>query len=138
MLYWADPEKELLKANHVNPDFVRWELHRVWVVEGTLKPGKRHLYGKRTFYLDEDSWAAALSDSYDNRGQLYRVGMNYLVQQYDVPCLFPDAFAVFDLVTKSYAINALPAPGQKGILYPGHAFPAKDWTADSLSGGGIR
>ena len=138
MIYWTNHEKDLLKANHLNPDLVRWELHRVWVVEGTLKPGKRHLYSKRTFYLDEDSWAAALSDSYDGRGQLYRVGMNYLVQQYDVPCLFPDSFSITDLVTNSYAINALPAPGQKGILYPGKAFPAKDWTADSLSAGGIR
>ena len=138
MIYWTNHEKDLLKANHLNPDLVRWELHRVWVVEGTLKPGKRHLYAKRTFYLDEDSWAAALSDEYDGRGQLYRVGMNYLVQQYDVPCLFPDSFSITDLVTNSYAINALPAPGQKGILYPGHAFPSKDWTADSLAGQGVR
>jgi len=138
MLYWADPEKELLKANHVNPDHVRWELHRVWVVEGTLKPGKRHLYSKQVFYLDEDSWAASLADKYDGRGQLYRVGMNYITQQYDVPCPFPDAFSITDLVTNSYAINAIPTRGQKGILYHDKPFPAKDWTADSLSGGGIR
>ena len=138
MLYGSNHEKDLLKAHHPNPDLIRWELHRVWVVEGTLKPGKRHLYNRQVFYLDEDSWAAALADKYDGRGQLYRVGMNYLTQQYDVPCLFPDSFAIADLVTGSYAVNALPTPGQKGILYPGHAFPAKDWTADSLSGGGIR
>jgi len=138
MLYHTNHEKDLLKANFPNPDAVRWELHRVWVVEGTLKQGKRHLYSKQTFYLDEDSWAAALADKYDGRGQLYRVGFNYLVQQYDVPCLFPDSFAIIDLVTNSYAINALPVPGQKGILYPGHAFPPKDWTADSLASGGIR
>jgi hypothetical protein len=138
MLYHTNHEKDLLKANFPNPDAVRWELHRVWVVEGTLKQGKRHLYSKQTFYLDEDSWAAALADKYDGRGQLYRVGLNYLVQQYDVPCLFPDSFAIIDLVTNSYAINALPVPGQKGILYPGHAFPPKDWTADSLAAGGVR
>ena len=138
MLYHTDHEKDLLKKDHLNPDKVRWELHRVWVVEGTLKPGKRHLYSKQVFYLDEDSWAAALADKYDGRGQLYRVGVNYLTQQYDVPCLFPDSFAIYDLVTNSYAINALPRPGKKGILYPGHAFPAKDWTADSLAASGIR
>jgi len=138
MIYHTNHEKDLLKANHPNPDLVRWELHRVWVVEATLKPGKRHLYNKQVFYLDEDSWNAALADKYDGRGQLYRVGMNYLTQQYDVPALFPDCFSIVDLVTNSYAINALPAAGQKGILYPGKSFPAKDWTADSLSGGGIR
>lgn len=138
MLYWSDIEKELLKANHLNPDLVRWELHRVWVVEATLKPGKRHLYSKQVFYLDEDSWVAALADKYDGRGQLYRVGMNYITQQYDVPCPFPDSFSIHDLVTNSYAVNALPTRGYKGILYHNKPFPAKDWTADSLAGGGIR
>ncbi len=138
MLYHTDHEKDLFKTGHLNPDIVRWELHRVWVVEGTIKPGKRHLYSKRLFYLDEDSWVAALSDQYDGRNQLYRVGMNYLTQQYDVPCLFPDSFSIHDLVTGIYSINALPVPGKKGILYPGHAFPSKDWTADSLASGGVR
>jgi hypothetical protein len=68
-------QDDLLKPNHLNPDLVRWELHRVWVVEATLKEGKRHIYGKRVFYLDEDSWAALASDQYDARGQLYRVGL---------------------------------------------------------------
>ncbi|WP_279384482.1 DUF1329 domain-containing protein [Geotalea toluenoxydans] len=73
MLYQSNHEKDVLKAKHLNPDLVRWELHRVWVVEATLKPGKRHLYSKRVFYLDEDSWRAAAADQYDGRGQLYRV-----------------------------------------------------------------
>ena len=34
----------------------RYELHRVWVVEATLKEGKRHIYHKRILYIDEDSW----------------------------------------------------------------------------------
>ena len=54
-------QDDLLKPNHLNPDLVRWELHRVWVVEATLREGKRHVYSKRTFYLDEDSWAALAS-----------------------------------------------------------------------------
>ncbi len=55
-------QDDLLKPKHLNPDLVRWELHRVWVVEATLREGKRHVYSKRTFYLDEDSWAALASD----------------------------------------------------------------------------
>ena len=35
--------RDLVKARHVNPELARYELHRVWVVEGTLKPGKRHI-----------------------------------------------------------------------------------------------
>ena len=34
---------------HVNPDVMRWELHRVWVVEATRKPGARHIYSKKVW-----------------------------------------------------------------------------------------
>jgi len=51
---------------------VRWELHRVWVVEADLKPGARHIYSERFYYLDEDSWNFALYDSFDQAGKLYR------------------------------------------------------------------
>ena len=60
--------KDIIKPRSLNPEYVRYELHRVWVVEGTLKPGQRHVYGKRTFYLDEDTWSVVAEDAYDNRG----------------------------------------------------------------------
>jgi hypothetical protein len=63
---------ELIKPNTPNPDYVRYELHRVWVVEGSLKPGQRHIYSKRTLYADEDTWIAMWADNYDARGQLWR------------------------------------------------------------------
>ncbi len=61
----------------MNPDMIRWELHRVWVVEATLKPGKRHIYQKRIFYFDEDSWVAHSSDEYDARGELFKGTYGY-------------------------------------------------------------
>ena len=67
-LMYAKDIKPALTPNHVNPDFMRWELHRVWVVEATLKPGQRDLYSKRVFYLDEDSWVALAADQYDSQG----------------------------------------------------------------------
>ena len=69
IVYDTDVEG-MLTPNVVNPDFVRWELHRVWVVEATLKPGKRHIYHRRVFYLDEDTWQALASDEYDARGEI--------------------------------------------------------------------
>ncbi len=63
---------ELIKPNTLNPDYQRYELHRVWVVEGELRPGDRHVYSKRVLYIDEDSWAPLWSDGYDMRGQLWR------------------------------------------------------------------
>lgn len=67
--------KDLIKQGTVNPDYVRYELHRVWVVEGTLKKGYRHIYAKRILYADEDSWLALFSDNYDGRNQLWRISL---------------------------------------------------------------
>ena len=66
---------ERLGTKHLNPDFVRWELHRVWVVEATLAEGKRHVMPHRIFYLDEDTWGAVLADGWDAQGQLWRTNM---------------------------------------------------------------
>ncbi len=63
---------KLLTTGHENPEFVRWELHRVWVLEGKLKEGYRHLYSNRTVYADEDTWLYVMSDIYDGKGDLWR------------------------------------------------------------------
>ena len=54
--------KDILTPLHINQDLVRYELHRVWVVDATLKEGARHIYKRRTFYLDEDSWQIVVVD----------------------------------------------------------------------------
>ena len=63
---------ELLTPGHANPDFMRYELRRVWVLEGSLKPEFNHIYGKRRLFLDEDTWHAVVADNYDSRGQLWK------------------------------------------------------------------
>ena len=40
-LHTPTKDSDVLLANHLNPDHVRWELHRVYVVEATLKAGQR-------------------------------------------------------------------------------------------------
>lgn len=69
-------DSDALTPKFVNPDLSRWELHRVWVVEANLGSGKRHVYTKRRFYLDEDSWGAMLAEAYDAQGQLWRYSEN--------------------------------------------------------------
>lgn len=64
---------ELVTPKTINPDYMRYELHRVWVVEGYLKDGMRHVYKKRRIYADEDTWLSHISESYDNQDQLWRV-----------------------------------------------------------------
>ena len=54
----------------VNPAERHYELHRVWVVEATVKAGMRHSAPKRTYYLDEDSWNYLAADDYDGQGKI--------------------------------------------------------------------
>jgi hypothetical protein len=79
--------EELMGPNFLNPNLVRWELHRVWVVEASLREGKRHVVPKRTYYLDEDSWNVLLSDGWDAKGQLWRGYYSLTLLAPDVPAL---------------------------------------------------
>jgi hypothetical protein len=129
-------QDDLLKPNHLNPDLVRWEQHRVWVVEATLKEGKRHVYSKRTFYLDEDSWVAVASDEYDSRGQLYRAGFAYMAPSYDLPAPYSDMFGHYDLVARMYSLTGFIA--ETGGMKQTKPLSDREWTADALAGAGIR
>lgn len=93
---------DLLMAGHINPDYVRWEKHRVWVVEATLKDGTRHVYGKRVFYIDEDSWQIHVADLYDNRNELYRVAVAHGVNYYEVPTHWSTLEVYHDLNSRRY------------------------------------
>jgi hypothetical protein len=92
----------LLTAGHLNPDYVRWEKHRVWVVEATLKTGMRHVYGKRVFYIDEDSWQIHVADLYDARGELYRVAVAHGLNYYEVPTHWSTLEVYHDLNSRRY------------------------------------
>lgn len=72
--------KELITPNTINPDYMRYELHRVWVIEAYLKEGVRHIYKKRRIYADEDTWLAFMSESFDNQDMLWRV--NWVAYMY--------------------------------------------------------
>lgn len=93
---------DILNPGHINPELTRWEKHRVWVVEATLKEGLRHIYQKRVFYIDEDSWQVQLADMYDNRGELYRVAVAYGVNYYEVPTHWSTLDVYHDLNSRRY------------------------------------
>ena len=135
-LNYHDKAADITTPNHINPDLVRWELHRVWVVEATLKPGKRHIYSKRTFYLDEDSWIALASDEYDANGKLYRGSFAHMAYSYDVQAPNADNFMTYDFVAGSYAISGVYGP-YGGIKYIEPLSKAQ-WAPESLAGAGIR
>ena len=134
--YYAPSREALTKPNHFDPDLMRWELHRVWVVEATLKPGKRHIYHKRTFYLDEDSWNALASDEYDARGQLYRGVFSPIAYSYDHQAITTALQVGYDLIGGTYSVQGATS-AYWGVKYR-DPYPARDWTPDALAGAGIR
>jgi hypothetical protein len=98
---------EVLGPGHLNPDYARYELHRVWVVEATLKEGTRHVYKKRVFYIDEDSWTIAVADKYDMTGELWRVSEQHSITCYDVPMLYATVEVHSDLKSGRYLVLGL-------------------------------
>jgi hypothetical protein len=128
---------EITKPGHINPDLVRWELHRVWVIEATLKEGKRHIYSKRVFYLDEDSWQALASDEYDGRGQIYRSAFSHLSFSYDVQAPLVDTQSFNDFSSGAYNITGLFGP-YAGVKYLTEMPAESFWSPDALAGAGVR
>lgn len=99
--------KDLLTKGHANQDHARYELHRVWVVEATLKAGQRHQFKKRRFYVDEDSWTIAAVDCYDNRDQLWRFQEAHLATVPFLPTVTPSPEFIYDLLTGRYYATGL-------------------------------
>ncbi|MCF2858602.1 DUF1329 domain-containing protein [Pseudoalteromonas sp. SMS1] len=93
---------DILKPGHINPEHVRYEKHRVWVVEANLKEGTRHIYKKRVFFIDEDSWQIHVADLYDNRDQMYRVAMAHGINYYEVPTHWSTLDVYHDLNSRRY------------------------------------
>jgi hypothetical protein len=96
--YSAKPS-EVLAKQHINPDVLRWELHRVWVVEGTLKAGARHVVPKKRFFLDEDSFSAAMYEGFDATGKLSRGYWQFMMQMYDKQIPFGSSSWQIDFAT---------------------------------------
>jgi hypothetical protein len=93
---------QLMTPKHVNPDHMRYELHRVWVVEATLKEGQRHIYAKRRFYVAEDSWLVVAADMYDGRGELYRTSFNHSLYDFYLQGYIARAQINYDLQASAY------------------------------------
>ena len=105
--------KDILTPLHINQAYPRYELHRVWVVDATLKEGARHIYKRRTFYLDEDSWQLVVVDAYDNRDQLWRVSEGHAMTYYNVPSVWTSLEVHTDLQAGRYlaiGLNSENAP----------------------------
>lgn len=131
--YKSCSEEKFFTKNYPNPDCMRWELHRVWVVEATLKPGFRHLMPKRRFYLDEDVSGSGITDNYDATGKLIRIDTMLTIPDYvsGYGLLF-DNTNTFDLERGAYIVPAF--SGFKGGGYRAvEAIPESIWSAENMA-----
>ncbi|MER0630274.1 DUF1329 domain-containing protein [Pseudomonas aeruginosa] len=128
---------DIIKAGHINQDLTRYELHRVWHVVATLKPGERHIYAKRDFYIDEDTWQAAAVDHYDGRGTLWRVAEAHAQHYYNKQVPWYTAETLYDLLSGRYLVFGLKNEEANSYDF-GRAASSADYTPAALRQAGIR
>ncbi|MCM2310433.1 MAG: DUF1329 domain-containing protein [Steroidobacteraceae bacterium] len=130
-------DAEVLGKHHINPQHMRWELHRVWVVEATLKPGQRHQAPRSRYYCDEDSWTCVLGDRWDANGQLWKTVWTQLFVAPDMPALVVGSNGFNDLLSGAAFVGQLfnSKPTQIGVL---KARPDSHFSPDALAGDSVR
>lgn len=128
---------DIIKPGHINPDLVRYELHRVWVVEAQLKKGERHIYAKRNMYIDEDSWQIVLADHYDSRGELWRVAEGFMTQLYDKRIPWLSVETLYDLLNGRYVVSGMRNEERTPMEF-GVVSSAAEYTPAALRKVGIR
>ena len=101
----AGEPRAAMGPTHANQDALRYELHRVWVVEGTLAPGKSHVAPRRRLYIDEDSWLAVYSEAWDEDGKLWKFGQATMTLRPEIPAVIIGAQFMYDLLQGGYCLD---------------------------------
>ena len=128
--------KEILTPLHMNPDVLRYELHRVWVIEANLKSGMRHIYKKRVHYIDEDSWHMLAGDFYDNRDQLWRVSEGWTINWWEIPGICTNVESIADLQSGRYLAYGMNNEEEEWKMDP--QFDPNEFTIGELRRKGLR
>lgn len=128
--------KDLLTKGHANPDFMRYELHRVWVLEATLKSGYRHQYAKRRLYLDEDSWIAVAADNFDAQGNLWRTNLATTLYAYDAHTFYTGVTFYHDLASGAYMVDRLSNENVMPVLENSPQFNPSYFSPDAARSSG--
>lgn len=127
-------DEDAIDAHHLKPELLRWELHRVWVVEATLKAGKRHAVPKRVYYYDEDTWGTTLYDGWDAQGKLWRTQMQLPFAAPDLPAQVNTCTnALFNLQTGVWVYDCAMGDGGADQYRPTPRRPASFFSADALA-----
>ncbi|MES2265049.1 MAG: DUF1329 domain-containing protein [Pseudomonadota bacterium] len=127
----------VVQAHHLNPDHVRWELHRVWVVEATLAAGKRHAAKRNLYYIDEDTWMPLLGDRFDAKNELWRTLFSLPLAAPDLPGALQGPYGFYDLLAGTW-FSSQHVNETKVQYNIRKALPESHFTPDALAGDGVR
>ncbi len=129
------PARSFIGPQHANQDGLRYELHRVWVVEGTLAPGAHHVAPRRRLYIDEDTWIALYAESWDENGRLWKFGHASMMVLPAVPAVIGGTQFQYDLIQGGYCADFVILPQNGFVVTPMHkadVFGPEALAADSL------
>lgn len=101
------PYDQIVGPRTLNPELLRYELHRVWVVDATLRKGFHHPYHKRRFYIDEDSWSILAVDLFDEKGELIGLQESHPISYYEVPMFNSTVETLYHLKDGNYFVDGL-------------------------------
>ena len=93
---------EIYGGLYPNRDLMRYELHRVWKVEATVKSGARHSASRRVMYFDEDTWMLMAADLYDGQNKLWRVMEATIYPAVELGACVSQEFMAWDLSVNRY------------------------------------
>lgn len=117
--------KDVFGPLFVNPDYRRYELHRLWVVEGTVKAGFRHSVSKKVLYLDEDSWNVTIGEDYDGQGKLWRLNEDPVLPAWEIhSCVSAPSTNLTDLISGRYVNDMLIVGTGKDLKF--YSDPSED------------
>ena len=116
---------------HLNPQHLRYEAHRVWVVEANLRLGFSHRYAKRRYYFDEDSWTIVYAEEYDEDGKLWQFTESHVINYYDVPMIFTTLESTYDFKDNTYYVEGIDNDRSSSFDFTGN-FSKKEFTTSAV------
>lgn len=116
---------------HLNTELLRYEAHRVWVVEATLRVGMQHRYAKRRYYFDEDSWSIVYSEEYDKNDELWQFSEAHLINYFEVPLIFSTLENTYDFKDGRYFVEGI--DNDRGATYDySEEYSKRDFTTSAI------
>ncbi|MEQ1890501.1 MAG: DUF1329 domain-containing protein [Alphaproteobacteria bacterium] len=100
--------KDIIGKGHLNTELIRYELHRVWEIEGKLKAGMSHsIAHRRKFYFDEDTWMLLSTALYGPGGEMARVQEGFAINYYEHPVCILAPDVIYDIAGGVFHITSM-------------------------------